>query len=527
MPSVRYRHILMVAIIAAVIAAYASFSWLCPYLSDDYSFLLQYLTANGGSDAPSLSGYWTYVSNIWLHENGRLANMLCAPVVLWMPKWLWAAAIAAVVGAIYLVAARLAKGSWRVGPLLLLSIWVACIVLLPWSDDSSLIAIDFALNYLLSALLMLVTMWAAYHVEVHTISRRSLYCVVVVVGFLTGMCHEGASLPLVATFTLMAAIRRFAMPRQWWGIYIALLVGTAICVGSPAIWTRFSLDVDSRTVFHIRPYIRVLVKSTPLLAAMCAVLVVVAFSRKGRMMIKDACSDRLNLYLGLAAAMSAGMMIVLLAPPRASIWANVLLVILLLRMGYRHIHSRPKPGTALAAATALLLLICVFFVGVLYWQKRIFDEYNDIISTLRVSEKDYVIYKDTIKHTPWWTLNYPIAGIWNHTPQVVHINSYFNRPANSSPVLPTVLRDYDFSHPTPVNSNRPCYQAGNLLLLKKEDTPDERSVHNWRFTLSDGSEVGSFVDLIPHKVGSEEWLVGIPVRSRVTGPFLYATDGAY
>lgn len=48
---------LMSIIILAIILIYASFSWLCPIMIDDYMFWDKYLTANNGSILPSLSGY--------------------------------------------------------------------------------------------------------------------------------------------------------------------------------------------------------------------------------------------------------------------------------------------------------------------------------------------------------------------------------------------------------------------------------------------------------------------------------------
>lgn len=85
---------LMSIIILAIILIYTLFSLLCPIMTDDYMFWGKYLTANNGSMMPSLSGYCNYVRDLWLYENGRLANMLCAPVVLWMPKLAWAIILA-------------------------------------------------------------------------------------------------------------------------------------------------------------------------------------------------------------------------------------------------------------------------------------------------------------------------------------------------------------------------------------------------------------------------------------------------
>ena len=244
--------IMMLVIILAIILIYTLFSLLCPIMTDDYMFWRKYLTANNGSMMPSLSGYCNYVRDLWLYENGRLANMLCAPVVLWMPKLAWAIILAVIICAIYLLSARMVNGSRPVSPLLLMSIWICSILLLPWYDTSSLMLIDYALNYFPPTLLTLATIWAAYRIESGQPFRNIYYyCAIVVIAFLAGIFHEGFSMPLLAAISVIAAVRRFSMPGQWWGIYIALLCGTIISAGSPAIWTRFFTAMDSRTQQHL------------------------------------------------------------------------------------------------------------------------------------------------------------------------------------------------------------------------------------------------------------------------------------
>ena len=121
--------------------------------------------------------------------------------------------------------------------------------------------IDYALNYFPSTLLTLATIWAAYRIGSGRRFRNARYCLIIFVAFLTGVFHEGFSMPLLAALSVIAATRRFSMPGQWWGVYIALLCGTIISAGSPAIWTRFFTVMDSRTQQHLLPYLRTLVKN--------------------------------------------------------------------------------------------------------------------------------------------------------------------------------------------------------------------------------------------------------------------------
>ena len=80
---------LMSIIILAIILIYASFSWLCPIMIDDYMFWDKYLTANNGSILPSLSGYCNYVRDLWLYmKTAGLPTCCVRPSYYGCPNWL-------------------------------------------------------------------------------------------------------------------------------------------------------------------------------------------------------------------------------------------------------------------------------------------------------------------------------------------------------------------------------------------------------------------------------------------------------
>lgn len=512
---------LMSIIILAIILIYTLFSLLCPIMTDDYMFWGKYLTANNGSMMPSLSGYCNYVRDLWLYENGRLANMLCAPVVLWMPKLAWAIILAVIICAIYLLSARMVNGSRPVRPLLLMSVWICSILLLPWYDTSSLMLIDYALNYFPPTLLTLATIWAAYRIESGQPFRNIYYyCAIVVIAFLAGIFHEGFSMPLLAAISVIAAVRKFSMPGQWWGIYIALLCGTIISAGSPAIWTRFFTVMDSRTQQHLLPYLRTLVKTTPVLLAMSTVAIAALPFRKSRQVLNSIISDRLNQYLILTASISAIMVIILKAPARATTGLNLLLIILLLRtvksLGINHFQK-----SSTTAVIVSLISVCLFYSGVLLWQFKIFDENHQITMLLKDVDSDETIYMDTIRHAPWWTLSHPIVDIWYTSGQIRFVNNIYGRPEDIPPVLPKVLERYDFSNPVTIPEKTVFCQAGDIILMKGDNIDADKLPYNWRFTLAGGEEVGSYVMFVPFIANNgERWIAGFPTRIQVKGPFL-------
>ena len=515
---------MMSLIILAIILIYASFSWLCPIMIDDYMFWGKYITANNGSTSPSLTGYLTYVRDLWLYENGRFANMLCAPVVLWMPKWIWAIILAVIICATYLLSAWMVNGSRSISPLLLMSVWICCILLLPWYDISSLMLIDYALNYFPPTLLTLASIWAAYHIESGRQFRHIYYCAIIVIAFLAGIFHEGFSMPLLAALSVIAATRRFSMPGQWWGVYIALLCGTIISAGSPAIWTRFFTTMDSNAELHLRPYLRALVKTTPMFFALSAAAIAAIPFAKSRRILRNIISDRLNQYLLLTASFAAIMVIILKAPVRATTGLNLLLIIFLLR-GIKSLDIHISPKSSSMAAIASLIAVCLFYTGVLRWQFKIFDENRHITMLLEEGHRDETIYMDTIRHAPWWTLSHPVVDIWYTSGQIRFVNSIYGRPEDTPPVLPEILERYDFNNPVPIPGNTDFCRAGDIILMRGDNIDTDSLTYNWRFTLAGGEEIGSYVMFVPFIANNgERWIAGFPTRIQVKGPFLNITE---
>ena len=311
MVHINCRIIAISIIVLSMIVIYAIFSWLSPVMIDDLMFWHKYLDANNGDATPSLLGYWCYIRDLWLYENGRLANMLCAPVVLWMPKIVWNVFLACVISCMYLISARIINNSWNFEPLLLVVVWIAYIFILPWHESNSLVIIDYALNYFLSTVVVLLTIWAAWHMEFSQMKNRYLYIGILLMGFVCGLFHEGFSFPLIATLFCIACLNCFKMNCQWWGLFVAVLIGMLICAGSPAIWERFFTSVDADSHFHLKPYIRMFIKNTTLFAGISILMFVCAFFKRGRRCIKHVFSDQINVYLILLGIYSSSISYVL------------------------------------------------------------------------------------------------------------------------------------------------------------------------------------------------------------------------
>lgn len=136
-----------IAVVAVIALTYMVYSWYTPIALDDYLFARYYLDVNGNSSDFSFKALADYILSVRMNENGRLANYLCAPIVLWMPHWLWSITISFLITSTIVISAVLSSGKRRLSARMLIFVWGLSVIFLPWQDYSGLIVIDYALNY--------------------------------------------------------------------------------------------------------------------------------------------------------------------------------------------------------------------------------------------------------------------------------------------------------------------------------------------------------------------------------------------
>lgn len=119
-----------IIVIALMMLVYTIYSWVTPYAHDDYMFSRYYLDGNNHQESFSLTGLFNYISMVRNVENGRLANYLCAPIVMWMPHWLWSLLFGAIVTASVMLSARLSVGRKQVSARMIVFIWALSVIFL-------------------------------------------------------------------------------------------------------------------------------------------------------------------------------------------------------------------------------------------------------------------------------------------------------------------------------------------------------------------------------------------------------------
>ncbi|WP_300300289.1 DUF6056 family protein [uncultured Muribaculum sp.] len=522
------QKVLISLIVISMFAIYAIFSWFTPLMVDDLIFWHKYQCANNGLTSPSLSGYWIYIRDLWLYENGRLANMLCAPAILWIPRWLWSAILALIICGLFVLCARIINDNRRISPTLLIFVWVASVLLLPWHDYSSLMLLDYALNYFPSSILALGTIWTVCHLQSTRIDNPICYILILIMGFAAGLFHEGFSLPLIATFITIAFINQFKMPAQWWGIFIATIIGTAICVGSPAIWERFFDTMDNASTFHIKPYLRNFIKNTTLFAFSCGISCILLLSHKGRALLNAIIHNTINQYILLTGIFSGLMSVGLLAPPRAATFSTLMFIIIWFRAIPSCYYDKLKPAVELILTSVVLILIWIFYSIVLHWQYLVFKE-NESITTLLAHNPQAAIYKDTIRSTPWWTLGHPIVNIWNTNTQFIFFTQLHNRDSNIPLVLPEPFKYFENYKAIPIGNSNRYFQFDDYILCRlAADELDANIPSNYILTLSDSTKIGTYATKLSfQQTDSLRWIILIPTSPKAKGPFLHISDNAF
>lgn len=141
------------AVAFAVCAMFAVLYAQTPLYADD----LWYLEGM----KPQTSGFRAFVACLhtvgrhWLHDTGRLANLICPPFLTLMPKWVYGIMIAAAIYVLIDYGRRISQApplSVRAG------LWLVAVVFaFPWLD--CMLSVVFSLNYVLPAAMSAVLVW--------------------------------------------------------------------------------------------------------------------------------------------------------------------------------------------------------------------------------------------------------------------------------------------------------------------------------------------------------------------------------
>lgn len=501
---------------------YSLFAYFVPVAIDDFSFMRYYIDAKGGDQSFSFSGLANYFFSVRQLENGRLANYLCAPVVLWIPRWLWALILGGIITTCVALTARLSSGWKKFSARILIFVWALTVVFMPWNDFSGLMVADYALNYLFAWLLVLLTIICMIRV-----SRSRMYvwayCPALICAFAAGMIHETVSLCMIATFGLIAVSKRFRLSPQWWGLFIAIILGETLCLSAPGIMSRIEIESSN---FEL-PTLYVLIRHayhTILLFSICSIAaIIMSLTNKGRNRLRGIFRSQINIYMGLFALIVSVSVIILQAPMRFSLFSTAPTIIVLTNL----LSTQTKFFNYFSQIVSGIVLvgILLFYSVVIHWQRKICNEEEIVIETI-VRANGKPVYFDTIRNAPWYTFSYPIDGLWYVGAHQDCVAKYVKALPDVALVLPKAVEHFEIAKCMPLDypSHSGYYQIDDYLIA--DGKLDINSLPSQlRYKMNDGRERGSatswrifFDDL------GKKWYIGVPLRGGIYGPYVRVVD---
>lgn len=505
-----------VAVIAILMVYYTVYAWFTPIALDDYIFARYYLDVNGDSPSFSFTALADYILSVRDNENGRLANYLCAPIVLWMPHWLWSIIIGAIITSTIALSAWLASDKKYLSSRMLIFVWGLSAIFLPWQDYSGLIVIDYALNYFLSWFLILTTMISLLRVERGAVGYLQ-YGLMALGAFMAGMVHESFSLALIATLFVIAILKKLRLPAQWWGLFATLVIGLIICISAPGIISRISVAGSAR--HHDLMYFLMFVKHTKLLCtAVFLTGTAMFFTKSGRRHLTSIFKDSVNRYCALFAVFAMLIHIIVFAPVRFSM-ASVAPTIILLTGALRSQTKFFVRFNGLVSAISLSLIM--LFYGVLcYWQKQIFEEHEVLLQKIKKANGK-IVYAETIRFAPWYTFSYVLDGLWFDGAQSDFLADYLKLERDRFFVLPESFENKSLSECSRIKiDGRGYYYQYEDFVFVESNYDIFLLPKHLTITMADGKTCGTQMTWhIYLDKDNRGWFIGIPEKKEIKGPF--------
>jgi hypothetical protein len=226
------RRINAVAILL-IIVSFCVLWVLIPYNVDDFWFK----TGSYGLDG--LKEFTVVFNNMiehWLHDNGRLVNMLSPIFLTLTPKWLYAILASFMLWVIIRYTCKLTEAKSISMQQWLIIAGISFI--LPWSD--SMFTVIYSLNYVFTSAMVLFVMYRALQMtELGFVCSKHYLAVTLIASYVVGWMHEGFSVPFIiglAVYALTLGVKRLPKRVVWVGVLVA--VGLLTLLASPALEER-------------------------------------------------------------------------------------------------------------------------------------------------------------------------------------------------------------------------------------------------------------------------------------------------
>lgn len=450
-----------------------------PLCADDHWYM-------GGQDgAPwslrALASAWDQVAALWHVSTGRVGNLASALFLGFMPRPVWAAAMAGCCFGI------LATGPRIIGcrPLSVgASLWTAgfCFAF-PWMDY--MFSIIFSMNYFPALLLGLAT-FVMYENSYGTGRRGALAAAVVALA--AAWWHEGLAVPLAGALVVYSAVRGGKLPRRAKVILGATAVGMACIAVSPAFWD--SMDFREPIWNRGSAWWRML----HLIGFNCffylylvAMAAALALRRYRRMLLGSRAVLARQLALLAFGVITLPIYIKYYAGPRTGIFSQMFSLAGLLSLAtFVRPAEIPRRG-AMAVCAAVYALCIVNIAAAINVQRRLSAETAEVDAlwqSAEARERGAVFYDVTAPH----------AGIDFYKPSYQVLNTSYGLEGRI--ILPASLERFDSRHDGHSCSDTMLLLHEGMLIYRGGWDMGENRTHrpDIVITTPDGSETVSRAD---------------------------------
>lgn len=487
------KNIYLFVVLGSIAIAFGVLSYLTPNAIDDLMFRNSYLRYNYDFAKGEYSFSWSnlvqFASDVRQLDNGRLSNILCALVQVYMPRWLFSAISGILFAIMYWLMVKLAGVPKKDRAACILLLWIASLFLLPFRNY--IMVCDYLLNYLYPSVM---SMWLILLMV--RLSRRKVTVVellgIVIVAAITGWFHEGFSAPLCIGLAVWCIVRRFRMSWQWWIV--------AVVFGLVSLWVALAPGVLHRADFEYNKMnlLRVLV----VFACCLPAVIILAFSliwssirHKERMLIKQVLSDA-AIIVCLSACISATILILMLNPAPRAAWPAELfaLIVLTALVNQSRWYERFLNTTfTKIGLTTLYVLTVVFFVNTLRVADIFYKQHLDIERRLLSSDTGTVFY-DILDSREGRNLNLRLVfrEQWDACYEYYVLKEHPLYDGIDFAVVPTALQNYIEGNGRDIEGNAVLKEYGGALVGTPGDFHGGQS--DWHsdeayfnFVMKDGS----------------------------------------
>ncbi|MDE6277889.1 MAG: hypothetical protein K2M06_07255 [Muribaculaceae bacterium] len=457
-------------------ALFGILTYLTPLYTDD----LWYLDNTTGAPG-SLERFFSTLSSCvdhWNFDTGRLSNVVAAPFLGFLPKWVYATIIGGFIA--WILNAGLAVSRTRPASMLS-ACWIATVVFVfPWLDF--MFGVIFSINYV----------WGIFWgiTLAYSFEKGANNILLLALAYIAGWWHEGLSVVLLAGMGTYLILRRPVEGESWWKSLSKKEI-IVVCGLMAGIITIFSMPAFRNQMGERESHLLKSVwweSAVNVLAWNCIFYLYAGFYALGLCVLRTRrimMAERRQVFAILSGVLAAGAVstliyVVYFNGPRTGAFNQIMCA-----LGLMYLLNVLYPRTEWRGAgmVANILIIAASIVNLSVAVKveaRLSREFHDVqeLAEKATDENKTVFYDASPMH----------LGIDLLKPSYSALNTAFGLRGIS--LLPAALADFRFDAASPCGDSRSnLYLYNSKYLILKGVEPAER--FDVELTLPDGSTLVS------------------------------------